>query len=1089
MRLKRITILVLITAILMMPVNVKAIATDNEGDLPAIVFENGSKYLVDLVNQERVEGKIILYTRDFGEYTRPFSEGTHEFVVVNDIVTYKNINGRRGTYIPLDGYVISYTGNNEELLKDIQIGKEAKLLNLEIPVLPDMYFKLGDLIVPIDAVNAPRGANSIVLYDPSYGESTKTNAWGMELTIVDGIVTNIVDVTNDNGKWIDNNSPIPKDGVIISVHSGGPFYTKLRESVKLGDRVSLSLDNIKPYSAGKARFDVINPRSLEDNPLAWDEEEGKPYDGFRGPNQLIVYDSSYGSRTGTNPYGYEVVVGSEGKIIRTGGNNSSIPEDGYVLSGHGTMAKWLQTYARLGSTVVLDRDSREVRIIFTPESYIDMSDFTIRQAQDSLELSKAQFRDIPYENVRETLDSVQSRMSVVRAQLEQGQYKELIKTVSEIQKDADRAYYRTFESRKVENRGVWIRPRETNVEEVREHLDILKELNINTVYLETYWSGYSIYPTKNEIMVHNPIYGGFDVLKAYIEEGHARGMKVIAWVECFLGGPSVAERKPEWLVMSRQGEPYFTSGGVKYYFMNPALPEVRDFLSKLYKELVKNYDIDGIQLDYIRYPESGDYTNDFSYDPYTRQLFENISGMDPVELSPEDEGWQEWCDFRVYMISSFVYRIVSEIKSLKPNIFISADVRPDYDDSITDVFQDPKTWTSRDYINSLTPMSYYLFEEPVMEDVKNTWAFAQGHSQLDVGLSTLMNVDPKILLRQIHAAREASATGVGLFEFQSIFSKGYDEMLKAGAFSSQAQAAYEEEQAVKLILKEIQRKIDDLYVKYGGMDRELAQRYKELIGKLKVDLNDIKKAETLKGAIEEVLEVMDRDMSLNGEVAARIRTDLATATNIVDGYIARQRFMANHEVKAFQVELPLDELKEEKQAAFTVRALFDDNSSAVMYLDSSQYSVKSSNPKTAELDGDIIKLAKSGRAVITVEILDTFNFDRVKDVDRKLTFTVDPTSENVVSSSALGRLKATEVADSQVRLDWSGAVTDSNIVGYIVYRNGKKIARTLDSCFIDSDVEADKVYFYKVRGFDISGKTIYKSNETTVRTKPAKKTD
>lgn len=1083
---RNIITIICISTILVIQAGASAQVRENAVAAPEIVFENGSKYLIDMVNEEREQGRVIIYTRDYGEYTKPFSEGTHEFVVVNNIVAYKNTNGAKGTYIPPDGFIICYTGNDEAFLKDIKIGVEAKLINLEVPILPDMYFKLGDLIVPINAINAPRSTGSAVLYDSSYGESTKTNAWGLEMTVEDNVVSKIVDVTNDNGTWVENNSPIPEGGVVISIHSASPFYAELRESVKIGDTVTVSVDNIKPYSAGKTRFDVINPRSLEDNPLAWDEEEGKPYDGFRGPNQMIVYDSRYGSYTGTNPYGYEVVVGGEGKIIRTGGNNSPIPKDGFVLSGHGVMAKWLQSYARLGSKVVLNRDTGEVRLIFTPDSYIDMAEFSLKQAWDSLELAKAQFRDIDYDNVQKIIDTAQAKMQLVQEQLRQGQYKELIKTVDDIQKEADQAYYRTFESRKVENRAVWIRPRETKVEEVRERLDMLKDLNINTIYLETYWGGYSIYPTKNQVMVHNPIYSGFDVLKAYIEEGHARGIKVHAWVECFLGGVSVAEKKPEWMAVSRQGDPYFTdSAGAKYYFMNPALPEVRDFLSGLYKELIKNYDIDGIQLDYIRYPESGDYTNDFSYDLYTRQLFENISGTDPMDLSPDDEGWQDWREFRVNIINSFVYRVASEMKSLKPNIFISADVRPDYEDSIEDIFQDPKDWATKDYINFLTPMSYYLFEPPVTEDINNTWSFARGHVQLDVGLATTMNIDTKILLRQIHAVREASATGVGLFEFQSLFSKGYDKALKAGVFSSPAMATSDPEQAVSLILKEIVRKIDDIYVKYGGMDEVQAQRYTKLVQDLNVDLKNAKGADLLKRGIEELLKAMDEDASLNREVAARMSTDLNVALNIVDEYIARQRFMAQHVVKVFQAELHMEELKEEKQAVLKVKALFNDNSSATMYLDSNQYVIKSSNPKSVAVDGDIIKLGRSGKATVTIEVLDSFNFDTAKGIYKKLTFTVNPSSEKPVSASALGSLKVTEVTDTRIKLDWSGTVSDSNIVGYTVYRNGRKIARTLESSFIDTDLEPDKVYFYKVYGFNSSGKTIYKSSETTVRTKSA----
>jgi len=892
MRFTKAIALIIVAFIFMMQIQVLASAADDEVAVPTVVFENGTELAIDLINDKREQGKTIIYTRKLGEHTEPFSEGIHEIVVVNNIVTYKNTNGTRGTYIPLDGYVISYTGNDAKFIDEINIGDEAVLLNLEISALPDKYFKIKDLTVPINAVNSPRDANYVVLYDSSYGESTKTNPWGMELTVIDGVVTRIVDIKNENGQLLNNDSPIPSNGVVISIHSGNPFYNVLRETVKLGDTVTIALDNINPYSAGKITYDAYNPLSIEDNPLAWDEEKGEPYDSFRGPDQIIIYDSSYGARTGTNPYGYEVAVGSHGKIIHTGGNDLEIPDGGFVISGHGSKAAWLQKYARLGSKVLLNREKSEIRLIFTPKSYEDMAIISIESAQESLFSARRKYLDIDYDSVEQIIDLAKSKMEQVSTFLNQGQYRELIKIVEDILNTADQAYYMTFESPKVENRGVWLRPREKNIEEVKKQLDMLQDLNINTIYLETYWNGYSIYPTKNKIMEHNPIYDGFDVLGAYIGEAHARGMEVHAWVESFLVGQDVAERKPEWLAVSRQGDKYFTDGaGAKYYFLNPALPEVYDFLSELYKELVKTYDIDGIQFDYMRYPESGDYSNDFGYDEYTRKLFKADFGKDPIELDVEDRLWKKWCDFRVKIINSFAYKIFSEVKTLKPELQISADVWPDYDETIKDTFQNPKNWTTRDYLNVIIPMSYYLSEQPVVEDILRTQAFSKGHALINVGLSTLSKVDTKILLRQIDAARAESASGVAIFESQTLLNGRYGSALKLGAFKTPAVTTKDPEQAVNIILSDIIRKIDDIYVKYSGMMYHKSLKYKKLIKDIKVDLSSQKKANLLKKDLEKLKETVEDDRTLNKQVASRIAADLVKAIDIVDEYISNLRFI------------------------------------------------------------------------------------------------------------------------------------------------------------------------------------------------------
>ena len=94
------------------------------------------------------------------------------------------------------------------------------------------------------------------------------------------------------------------------------------------------------------------------------------------------------------------MVSSEGIIISTGGNDSKIPEGGYVLSGHGESMKWLQKNAILGSTVITNHEKKEVTIILTPDSYTSRALLNIKSAQDRLDLAKLHYLDIPYDDVQ-----------------------------------------------------------------------------------------------------------------------------------------------------------------------------------------------------------------------------------------------------------------------------------------------------------------------------------------------------------------------------------------------------------------------------------------------------------------------------------------------------------------------------------------------------------------------------------------------------------------------------------------------------------------------------------------------------------------
>ena len=182
-------------------------------------------------------------------------------------------------------------------------------------------------------------------------------------------------------------------------------------------------------------------------------------------------------------------------------------------------------------------------------------------------------------------------------------------------------------------RALWLRPKETTKAQVEAAVQKIADVGINTIFLETVFNGYTIFPVEYDATYQNPDYRGFDVLQAYIDACHSRGMQLHCWVESFFigmewedaGGPVYKAHK-DWLLTDKEGNNWEDTMYGKMYFFNPARPECRDWIVNLYAILVKNYDIDGIQLDYVRYPEKTG-SKDYGFDEYTINAFIKERGL------------------------------------------------------------------------------------------------------------------------------------------------------------------------------------------------------------------------------------------------------------------------------------------------------------------------------------------------------------------------------------------------------------------------------------------------------------------------------
>ena len=320
------------------------------------------------------------------------------------------------------------------------------------------------------------------------------------------------------------------------------------------------------------------------------------------------------------------------------------------------------------------------------------------------------------------------------------------------------------------------RSRERQKQELIRILDQYQRANINTVIFQTRVRAALLYPSKIEpwelsltgVAGKDP---GYDPLAFCIDECHKRGMELHAWVVCIpigtkerqakYGAASLTRKRPELVKTAKGGE----------MFMIPGKPETADYIANICKEIVENYDVDGISLDYIRYPES-------------------IYNFSDENLYPRSSS-QSKADWKRENITRIVRRVHDVVKPIKPWVKLSSSPIGKYKDTsrysaggwngYNAVWQDPILWLKEDWQDLLFPMMYFTGNNyyPFLFQ----WAeMANGHP-ICPGLGIYF-LDPREgrwtlneVRAEMHTARNSGIGGIAFYrgEFLTNNTKGiYD---------------------------------------------------------------------------------------------------------------------------------------------------------------------------------------------------------------------------------------------------------------------------------------------------------------------------
>ncbi|MBT3229550.1 MAG: family 10 glycosylhydrolase [Candidatus Marinimicrobia bacterium] len=271
-----------------------------------------------------------------------------------------------------------------------------------------------------------------------------------------------------------------------------------------------------------------------------------------------------------------------------------------------------------------------------------------------------------------------------------------------------------------------------NQARVRQILDNHVDANMNAVLWQARQGGTAYYNSSFEPWGYyaggsDP---GYDPLEYAIEQAHSRGLELHAWFNTFQAASTApgtpAGDHPEWVCRDQSNIAMPSSRA-----LSPGLPEVRDYLVDVAMEIVNNYDIDGIHLDYVRWNEYSDLAlRQQALDP-----IEEISQLDQVPneamllnlLDPQSgrylydvdhpysggipAGYASWPEFWRTSVTTFVESLHDSIQTQKPWVRLSVAALGKYNwsgwNGYNIVYQDAAKWFNEGSIDQLTPMHYH----------------------------------------------------------------------------------------------------------------------------------------------------------------------------------------------------------------------------------------------------------------------------------------------------------------------------------------------------------------------------------------------
>lgn len=295
----------------------------------------------------------------------------------------------------------------------------------------------------------------------------------------------------------------------------------------------------------------------------------------------------------------------------------------------------------------------------------------------------------------------------------------------------------------------------------------------------------------------------FDPLATVLQAAHAAGLAVHAWVNVNLVSSAVdlpiarthvVNRHPEWLMVPRDiAQPLarvpprspayvgrlarWTRGqeNVEGLYASPIVPAAAAHAEAVVSDLARRYDVDGVHLDYARYPSARfDYSRGALAEfrkavrpALSAAVRADLDRREKVDLFAYPDALpDQWKAFRQSRMTALMGRLRSAVKTVRPGALVSVAAAPDIKEAFDHKLQDWRAWLELGTVDAVAPMAYTVEPARFAQQIAAARDIMGGRV-IWAGIGAY-RLTPSQTIEHIQTARRLGAGGIVLFSYDSL---------------------------------------------------------------------------------------------------------------------------------------------------------------------------------------------------------------------------------------------------------------------------------------------------------------------------------